>query len=103
MEHLQGESGPGPGGTGGSRGDPLLSSSDGLLPASRDRATARGSGGAIRLPPRPGTAARHLTPRGLPWPHATQSPVPLGRALLLAPPFLLLFPPPPAPPLPRSF
>jgi ParB family chromosome partitioning protein len=57
MEHLQGESGPGPGGTGGSRGDPLLSSSDGLLPASRDRATARGSGGAIRLPPGPGTAA----------------------------------------------
>src|SRR5208283_769518 len=64
VDHLQGESGAGAGGTGGLRRDPLLPDADRLLSSSRDRATAPRAGGTLRLPARPGTPARHVSAPG---------------------------------------
>src|SRR5271157_4061558 len=84
-EYLQGESGAGAGGVGGQRSQPVVLDADRLLPPAWDRATARGGGGALRLPAGRGTATRHLSARGATGRQEAQGADRLGRAVLLAP------------------
>src|SRR5664280_1352160 len=84
VAQVQGESGTCAGGAGGRWGEPVVLGTDRLLPPAWDRTGAESGSGAVCVPSRERTSARHIPARGPTGRQAAQGADRLGGSVLLA-------------------